>query len=123
MSALTVDEMAAHVADLLEQRLRLKGGDLSDKLRRAGRRLPRNVREAGAGLARAEMMAQVPKLAMQTDMAAMVRAHHLCVTHLGGIDPGAVRRGIWLNLLASIGFSLLFVAVVVIVALRLRGLV
>ena len=43
MSLATVKQMADRVDQLLEERLRLKGGTLDSKLRRAGRRLPRAV--------------------------------------------------------------------------------
>ena len=56
MSLATVKQMADRVDQLLEERLHLKGGTLDSKLRRAGRRLPRPVRDAGAALATAVMM-------------------------------------------------------------------
>ncbi len=123
MSAVTIEQMANRVAELLEGRLRLKGGDLSDKLRRAGRRLPRKVREAGAVLVQAVSMAQVPKLLMQMDDETVAIAYDICVKHLNAVNPAAARRGMLLNMLASMGFSLLVVAGLVVVVLYLRGFV
>ena len=123
MSAVTIEQMANRVAELLEQRLRLKGGGLDDKLRRAGRRLPRRVRDAGAVLVQAQAMAQSPKLLMQINDEAVAIAYDICVRHLGGLRPGAARRGMLLNIAASIGFSLLVVAGLVLIVLYLRGFV
>ena len=123
MSAVTIEQMANRVADLLEERLRLKGGDLDAKIRRAGRRLPKRVRAAGEALVQAVAMAQSPKLLMQIDDEAVAIAFDICVRHLGGLSPGAARRGLLLNMLASVGFSLLVVAGLVVVVLYLRGFV
>ena len=123
MSAVTIQQMADRVSALLEERLRLKGGDLSDKLRRAGRRLPRKVRDAGEALVAATQMAQVPKLLMQIDDGAVAIAYDICLRHLNTLNPAAARRGMLLNMLASIGFSLLVVVGLVILVLYLRGFV
>ena len=122
MSAVTIQQMTDRVAALLEERLRVKG-TLDEKLRRAGRRLPKRVRAAGEALVQAQAMAQSPKLLMQIDDAAVAIAYDICVRHLGGLSPGAARRGMLLNIAASIGFSLLVVAGLVLVVLYLRGFV
>jgi hypothetical protein len=123
MSLVTVQQMADRVNALLEERLRLKGGTLEDKLRRAGRRLPRKVRDAGAALAAAVTMMQSPKLMHQVDDATVAMAYDICVRHLNTVNPGAARQGLILNIAASIAFSLLVVAVLVVVVLYLRGYV
>ena len=123
MSAVTIEQMANRVAELLEQRLRIKGGGLDDKLRRAGRRLPKRVRAAGEALVQAVAMAQRPKLLMQIDDEAVAIAYDICVRHLGGLRPGAARWGMLLNIAAAIGFSLLVVAGLVLIVLYLRGFV
>lgn len=119
---MTTEEMADEVALLLEERLRLKQGDLAHKLRRAGRRLPPRVRAAGEVLVRAEALLAVPKLAMQIDQAAVTRAHETCVKHLRGVNLGLARRNMWLDIAASVGFSLLAVGLLVLAVIRLRGL-
>ncbi|MEO6299995.1 MAG: hypothetical protein ABIV25_10585 [Paracoccaceae bacterium] len=123
MSAITIEQMANRVAELLEERMRLKGGDLEAKLRRAGRRLPRKVRDAGAVLVQAVNMAQVPKLLMQIDNETVAIAYDTCVQHLNTLNYGLARRGLLLNMLASIGFSLLVVAGLVLAVLYWRGFV
>jgi len=118
----TVEEMVAEVEAALEDRLRLKGGDLADKLARAGRRLPAKVRAAGAELVQAQSLLPVPKLARQLDTRALARAHDTCLRHLQTVNLGLARRNLWLNILASVGFALLVVAVTVLTVVRLRGL-
>ena len=122
MSAATIQQMADRVAQLLDERLRLKGS-LEDQLRRAGRRLPRKVRAAGAVLVQAVAMAQNPKLLLQIDDETVALAYDLCVRHLNGVNPGAARKGALLNLAASIAFSLLVVGLLVLVVLYLRGFI
>lgn len=123
MSLATVQQMADRVNQLLEERLRLKGGTLEDKLRRAGRRLPRAVRDAGAALAAAVAMMQSPKLMHQVDDETVAVAYDTCVRHLTKINPGEARRGLILNMAASIAFSLLVVAVLFVAVLYWRGYV
>ncbi len=123
MSLATVKQMADRVDQLLEERLHLKGGTLDDKLRRAGRRLPRPVRDAGAALATAVMMMQSPKLMRQVDDATVAVAYDICVRHLTAISPSAARVGLILNIAASIAFSLLVVAVLLVGVLYWRGFI
>ena len=123
MSLVTVQQMASRVEALLEERLRLKGGTLADKLRRAGRRLPRKVRDAGAALATAVTMMQSPKLMHQVNDETVALAYDICVRHLTTINPAAARQGLILNMAASIAFSLLVVAVLLVAVLYWRGFV
>ncbi len=121
MSAVTIQQMADRVAGLMEERLRATGVGLAEKLRQRGRLLPRRVREAAELLAQAGMAAQNPKLLRRIDEEKVAAAYDVCVRHLGGVDAGARRRGAVLGVAASIGFSLLVVAVMVLVVLRWRG--
>ena len=123
MSLATVQQMADRVDQLLEERLRLKGGTLEDKLRRAGRRLPRPVRDAGAALATAVTMMQSPKLMRQVDDETVAVAYDICVRHLTKVNASDARKGLILNMAASIAFSLLVVAVLLIGFLYWRGFV
>lgn len=60
MSAVTITQMADRVSALIEERLGVRGRGLEDKIRKAGRRLPKRVREAASYLAEAGQMAQIP---------------------------------------------------------------
>lgn len=123
MSAVTIQQMADRVAALLEERLRVKGRGLAGKMRKAGRRLPRQVRDAAEVLAKAQMMSQSPRLLLQIDDETVALAYDVCLKHLNGIDPRARRRGAILDVTASIAFSLLVVAGLVLAVLFWRGFV
>ena len=60
MSAITVQQMADRVAGLMEDRLRVRGGGLAEKLKRGGRALPHKVRHEAEYLAKAAALAQIP---------------------------------------------------------------
>jgi hypothetical protein len=123
MSVVTVQQMADRVSALLGERLRVKGDTLEARLARAGRRLPRPVREAGAALAEATMMIRNPKLMKRVDDATVARAYDICLRHLNTIDPAAARRGLLLDALARIAFALLVVGVAFLAFARWRGLI
>ena len=121
MSAISIQQMADRVSALMEERLGTRGKDLAAKLHRAGRRLPRKVRAAGDELAKAALMAQNPKLLLQIDHDATARAYDICLKHLSGINPRLRRLDGLVAVAASIAFSLLVLAVLVISLLRWRG--
>ena len=123
MSVITVQQMADRVAQLLGERLRVRGTGLQARLKAAGRRLPRKVREAGNALAAAVDMIQNPKLMHQVDDETVAVAYDICVRHLTAIDAGAARRGLLLDMAARIAFALLVVAVLFVTVLYWRGLV
>ena len=121
MSAVTIQQMAERITALMEQRLKLKGKDLSEKLRKGGRLLPRRVRAAAEQLAVASERSQNPKLLLQIDEAAVVAAYDTCSRHLSKIDAGYQRTSSILRTASSIAGSLLIVALIVIGVLYWRG--
>ncbi len=123
MSRVTVQQMADRVSGLLEERLHVRGDTLDDKLRRAGRRLPRRVRDAGAALATATQMLGNAKLMYQVDDETVAVAYDICVRHLTTVNSGAARRGLILDMAARIAFALLVVAVLLVAVLYWRGLI
>jgi hypothetical protein len=123
MSAVTITQMADRVAALIEERLGVRGRGLEDKLRRAGRRLPKRVRTAGDLLAEAAAMAQNPKLLVRVDEARVAEAYDICLKYLNKLNKGDRRKGAILGVAASVAFSILVVAVLVVAFLYWRGLV
>lgn len=123
MSVVTVQQMADRVAALLEERLRVKGDTLEAKLGRAGRRLPRRVRDAGAALAQATLMIRNPKLLRQVDDQTVATAYDICVRHLISVNPAAARSGLILDIAARIAFALLVVTVLLVTVMYWRGMV
>lgn len=121
MSAVTIQQMADRVAQLLEERLGLGGRDLSAKLKRAGRTLPKKVRDAGRVLVTAAQRAQNPKLLGQVDMGQVTEAYDVCVKHLVAIDPVGRRRDLLAGMVGSVGFGVLVLAVALLGFLAWRG--
>lgn len=123
MSAVTITQMADRVASLMEARLGARGRGLDEKVKRAGRRLPRKVRTAATALADAALMAQNPKLLIRVDEGDVAANYDICVRHLGGLNLAQRRKGALLNLAASVAFSVLVVGAGVLAYLVWRGYV
>jgi hypothetical protein len=121
MSAVSVQQMASRVAQLMEERLRIKGDTLVDKLRRGGRLLPRKVRRQAEFLAVTAMQAQNPKLQMQIDSQRTADAYDACVRFLKPLGQGARRRAILLHFVVSLATILIVTFVMVVAVLVWRG--
>ncbi|MEI4485905.1 hypothetical protein V8J36_06850 [Frigidibacter sp. MR17.14] len=121
MGTTSVQQMADRVAQLLEQRLRLRGKDLATKLRRGRRLLPRRIRREGEILVRAALQAQVPRLSMQIDHDRVARAYHQCISYLGPLGQGARVRGYLLDAAAGVGLALVVTTALVLGILVWRG--
>lgn len=121
MSAVTIQQMADRVGQLMEERLSVRGRDLPTKLRKSGRLMPRKVRDAAASLGDAARKAQNPKLLGQIDLGQLTEAYDLCVRHLGAINVASRRRQVIGSVLSSIGFGVLMLGLLVIGVLVWRG--
>ena len=121
MSAIAIQQMAERVAALLEERLGVKGRGLGDKVRRAGGKLPRKVREAALALARAAEMAPVPKLFLQLDPEDVANDYDVCLRFLNGLDKWDRRKGLAQSWLLSLVTSLALFALLLVLFLRWRG--
>ena len=105
----------AGLAEALRDKLGIRRGTtLAQKLRHAGRLLPRAERKAGAALVEAERLWQNPKLRRQIDTAAMSVHQKRIVGFLDTVDLKDRRRGVLLGILASLAFNFLVIAGVVI---------
>lgn len=109
------------LAQLLEERLDIRGRGFKVKLRRAGRLLPRHLRAKGQMLIEAEARAGHPRLLRQMDEAALDLAAHEIETYLLSIDPWSRRRAIALDFGAGLGFKLLAVVMFCLAVLLWRG--
>ncbi|SFS15721.1 hypothetical protein [Yoonia litorea] len=116
-------EMIAEVRDALRQKLKLRGRSLEVQLRNGGRLLPRSVKQDVRVLARAEAVADNPKLAKLVEPATVTQAHRAVMDYLDGIDPAAQRRDALLNMAAAVGFVILTTIVLVIITLWWRGFI
>jgi hypothetical protein len=123
MGAASIQQMADRVAGLMEERLHLGGSGLSAKLAKAGRSLPRKVREAGERLARAAMMAQNPKLLVQINDEQVAEDYDLCLRHLLAVSVWDRRKGKILGATVSLLGILLVVGALMLGVLYWRGLI
>lgn len=123
MGAASIQQMADRVAALIEQRLRVRGQGLADRVKRAGRALPRKVRDAAGRLAQAAEMAQNPRLLLQIDEQKVAADYDTCLRHLSGISARDRRIGWLVNFGASTVVTLLAVAALALAFLYWRGLV
>jgi hypothetical protein len=114
MSMVAIQQMADRVAQLLEEKHGLGGRDLTAKLRRGKRLLPRKVRDAADALAAAAEMARNPKLMGQVDMGQVSGAYDVCVRHLAGIDTAERRRGTMVGMVESVGIGVLIFGIVIV---------
>jgi hypothetical protein len=121
MSAVAIQQMADRVEDLLEERLNLTGRDLSAKLRRSGRLLPRKVRDGAQLLAVAAEKSKNPKLLGQINMGEVADAYDACVKHLMTVDPAGRRRDTIAGMIGSVGFGVLALLLALIAFLAWRG--
>ena len=118
-----LDAKAEALAQLMEDRLGLRGDGFAAKLKRAGRRLPRRIRRDGALIVEALALQAHPKLSRQVDEAQLTRALTHLNRYLRTVDPWERRKSAMLNWLAGLAFSLLVVAGLVIATMRWRGLI
>jgi len=121
---ITDKDMAAKsrkLRGLMQQKLDVRGQDLRQSFRRAGRRLPRAVRKRGAAVMRAEVLAQNPKTARQVDADAVERDYEVVRGYLAGLDVSEIRKTRVLSVVAAMAANLIAVAVGFIAWLWWRG--
>ncbi len=90
-------------------------------MKRAGRTLPRKVRDAGRLLAVTAQKAQNPKLLGQIDMGEVTEAYDVCLKHLIAIDPVDRRRSLVAGMVGSVGFGVIVLAIAIAGFLAWRG--
>jgi hypothetical protein len=123
MGAADYQQMADRVARLLEDKLNVRGRGLADKLRRAGRRLPKPIRIEATLVAEAAAQAPHPKLLAQIDTERVTMAYDACIRHLTDLDRAERRKVVVLNALTSAAFAVFVTALVVLVFGYWRGLI
>ena len=115
------EDRAGHLADLIEERLGVRGKGLSAKLKYAGRLLPRHVhRDAGVVVDALALQAN-PKLARRVDERSVSAACRNVESYLSGIDPNTRRIDRIIGFLSSNALNLLVTSALVIGVLIWRG--
>lgn len=123
---ITDKDMAAKsrkLRGLMQQKLDVRGRDLAQSFRRAGRRLPKRVRKHFAALIRAEMLAHNPKTARQVDEVTVEQAYEVVRSYLAALDVVELRKMQILSLSGAIIANLVLVAVLFVGWLWWRGYV
>ena len=118
-----VHEKAIEVADMMKERLGIRGKDLAGKLRHTGRMMPKRIKREAAYLAETSALAENPKLRRMIDNAHVNAAHRTCIDYLETVDVADRRKGVLLNLLASVTLALIVVAALLITVLVWRGFI
>ena len=109
------------LADLLRQKLGLRGATLSAKLSKARPVLPRRVQKAGQIVVTAQRDAAHPRLAMMADPGPVEAAYAEITAHLKQIDPLERRKTRLLRWLGGLVFNLIVMAVLLVLWLRWQG--
>ncbi len=123
MGPAAIQAMTDRIAQLMEEKLAIRGKGLAVKLKRGGRLLPRQVRIAAQALVHASGMANSPKLAMQIDDGQVTSAYDVCVKYLAALPAASGWGGYALASLRSIAFAVLVIGAAVIGYLVWRGYV
>lgn len=113
------DRLTAQMRD----RLGVRAETLPAALRRAGRNLPRSLRQDGALILAAQDRARNPRLARVTDGDGPVRAARRIEAYLATLDPAAARARARAYLFADLAFRLAVVVALIIAVLVWRGYV
>lgn len=121
MEKVVVEQLVGRIFALLREKLGIRGGTLEARVRRAGRALPRNVRQAAKALVNAERMSQEPKMLLRLDPQGVSAAYDVCVTHLEGIDEKALKTKAFFGFAATVIVQVLVVGAIALAVLRWRG--
>ncbi|MEE4187488.1 MAG: hypothetical protein V2I76_03450 [Roseobacter sp.] len=108
---------------LFEKHMGVRAPTLERAVRRAGRRLPRALRQKAQTLVEAENLAVHPKLERRIDQTECETAYRALAAHLKTLDLAQERRTRLLNTLAAVAFNLLAFAILMLIVLRWQGLV
>ncbi len=111
------------VAELMKERLGIRGKTLAKKLGHTGRLLPKSVKREVAVLAQASGLAQSPRLMKMVDQKRVNVAYKNCVSHLEAINVRDRRIGTVLGVLGSLSFAFLASGAGLIAVLIWRGFI
>lgn len=120
---LNIFRKAETLRGLMEDHLGVKARSFERACQRAGRRIPRRLRDPAARLAEAVRMAENPMLQRYLDVPALTADFNALHDWLRKKDLAEERKTRRLNLLALVAFQVLIVAAALIWFLRWRGLI
>lgn len=123
IDAKNIETRKADLATLMGEQLRVGGVTLEQKLRRAGRLLPRWARRDAQRFVQASQLAAHPKLSRQIDSKALDTAQARLTRYLTALDPDERRTTARLRLAGEIVLKLLIIAATFVMVMRWQGLV
>lgn len=118
---MTHQQRADRVAELIEEKLGIRGKSLERKLRRAGRILPRSFHRDGTTMVDALRLQASPRLSRMIDDSEVQRAFSACEKYLSAIDPWDRRKGKLVGFFAGNAVNLIAVSAAVMAVLIWRG--
>ena len=122
MSEPDLPKINADLALLMRERLGIRRGEtLAEKLRIAGRLVPRAQRRAGQILVEAEVAWENPKLRRRIDPATLQDAEKRLKNWLRTVDAADRRKGLILGILATLAFNFLVICAALITWLAWSG--
>lgn len=120
-SAIIILQKSGRIAELLEDRVGVKGPSLEVRLARARHVLPREARAAADRIVKAERKAKGGGL-VEIDALRFDDDYRLCLRHLNELRPEAVNHGLMIGLLQG-GLTALMAGVLLGVGLAYAGLI
>jgi hypothetical protein len=121
MNGTTLHQMGLKVAELMKDRLRVKGASVEEVLRRGAGRLPRREGKEADYLLRQIKMAGNPKLLARMNDARLIQAYDVLTEYLTGADASVRQGGGFLSTAGSVLRILIVVAVLLAAFLYWRG--
>ena len=118
---MTHQERADRVAEMIEQHLGIRGKSLENKLRRAGRMLPKSIHQNAAVLVDAVRLQNSPKLARRIDETSVENAYDICEKYLSAVNAADRRKGKLISFLSTNALNLIVITAAVIAVLMWRG--
>lgn len=120
---LELDRLSDRLTTLMREKLGVRANTLAAALSRAGRKLPRRLRQDGEVILLAMERARNPRLARVTDGEGPERAARRIEAYLNSLDPAASRARARAYLFADLAFRLAVVIALFIGVLAWRGYV
>ncbi len=120
-SSMKIHDRTNSLANRMSAQLRVKGDGLADIAQRAGRKLPRRLRQDAKVMIEAEELSAHPKLARRIDAKRVKRAERRLNAFLDKQNPRAERRGEILDVVARIAFVLVTIVLAIFFTLVYRG--
>ncbi len=117
------NQRVAELEQMLRDKLGLRGKTLVQRLKKAGRRLPKRVHKAGQVITGVQAVVDNPKLARLQDQQAVDAAFSEMSSYLKPLNRRDKRKGFALGLAGDMVIRLILLVVAVLAVLRWQGMI